>query len=465
MGTEVVARRNTLPAQRKKEIAGDVIGAFESETVAVFLATAPRREHIVILSLCGFLLLCVILGFIVHLDIVVSGTGVVSPVSGQIYVSPFNTGIIKKVNVRPGDFVKKGQSLATLDPTFTQADLTQLQEHLASDEATVAREEAEVSDRPFAVSNTDHVWTLQQGIYLKRQGDYWGNVHNFDNQISATEALVAQYDSDTRKYTDRLKIASNVEHIYQPMLDKGYVSQLQLMAATDSRTEMSRLLADATQQAESNRATVLALKSQREAYIQKWHSDTGAQLILDKNDLDTTRDSLTKAQKNEDLVSLDAPEDSIVIAVGKVSPGSTYAGGGQDAIGVTSQPLFTLMPINAPLFADIMVQTNDAGFVRPGQSVNLLLDAYRFTEYGMVKGLVESVSENSFTTDQNNTPVVPYFKVHVKITEVKLHHVPQSFRLLPGHTLTGDVLVGRRTIMSYIVEGIMRQTSTAMREP
>lgn len=465
MGTEIVARGNTLPAHRKKDIAGEVIGAFESETVAVFLNTAPRREHVVVLALCGFLLLCVILGFIVNLDIVVSGTGIISPVAGQIYVSPYNTGIIKKVNVKAGDFIKKGEPLATLDPTITQANLLQLQEHLASDEATVAREEAEVAQRPFVFTSQEHVWKLQQEIYTKRQGEFWAQVHDYDEQIRSTQAVVEQYESDTRKYTERLKIATDVEHIYQPMLDKGYVSELQLLSATDARTEMSRLLADAIQQAEQNKATVQALTQQREEYIQQWYAETGAQLILDKNDLDTTRDSLTIAQKYQDLVSLDAPEDAIVVAVGKVSPGSTYAGGGQDAIGTTAMPLFTLMPVNAPLFADIMVQTNDAGFVKAGQPVNLLLDAYRFTEYGMVKGLVESMSENSFTADVNNTPVPPYFKVHVKITEVKLHHVPKSFRLLPGHTLTGDVLVGRRTIMSYIVEGILRQTSTAMREP
>ena len=43
--------------------------------------------------------------------------------------------------------------------------------------------------------------------------------------------------------------------------------------------------------------------------------------------------------------------------------------------------------------------------------------------------------------------------------------VPKNFRLLPGDTLTGDVMVGERTIMSYLQEGILRTTSQAMREP
>ena len=61
---------------------------------------------------------------------------------------------------------------------------------------------------------------------------------------------------------------------------------------------MSRLLADAQNQMSISIARPLAaLKAQRESYIQKWYSDTGYQLVLDRNDLDLTRDSLDKAQK------------------------------------------------------------------------------------------------------------------------------------------------------------------------
>jgi HlyD family secretion protein len=85
--------------------------------------------------------------------------------------------------------------------------------------------------------------------------------------------------------------------------------------------------------------------------------------------------------------------------------------------------------------------------------------------YGMAKGVIKTISEGSFSTDANNTPVAPYFKVRVKVTEFHLHDVPTGFRLIPGMTLTGEVLAGRRTIMSYLTETIQQQGSEAMREP
>ncbi len=111
------------------------------------------------------------------------------------------------------------------------------------------------------------------------------------------------------------------------------------------------------------------------------------------------------------------------------------------------------------------VPAGDIGFIKVNDPVQLKLDAYRFMQHGTAKGVIKSISEGSFTTDDNNVPVSPYFKVRVSITEVHLINVPADFRLIPGMTLTGDIMVGRRTILSYLVEGALRTGSEAMREP
>jgi hemolysin D len=73
--------------------------------------------------------------------------------------------------------------------------------------------------------------------------------------------------------------------VYEPLLDKGYVSKLQVLTSTDATTEISRLLADAQDQIPQYRETAASLKAQRESYIHKWFADTASQLVLDVNDL------------------------------------------------------------------------------------------------------------------------------------------------------------------------------------
>jgi HlyD family secretion protein len=235
------------------------------------------------------------------------------------------------------------------------------------------------------------------------------------------------------------------------------------MQATDTRTEMARLLGDAQNQISQYRETLASLKAQREAFIQKWHSDTGAQLVTDRNDLDVTRQNLEKARKLSDLTTLDAPADAIVLKIGKISSGSVATGGGAQS--QVQDPLFTLVPLDAPVEADVNIRAEDIGFIKVGDPVQIKLDAYRYMQHGTARGTVKSISEGSFTVDDNNTPVDPYFKARVAIEEVHLRNVPADFRLVPGMTLAGDIMVGKRTILSYLTEAALRTGSEAMREP
>lgn len=463
MNAVLSPKRETPTVLRKPSAVSTVVGAFESETAAVFVRTSPSRQHIILYVLVGIIALSILLSAVVKLDRVVTSVGRIVTTAGEMYVSPFDTGIVKQINVRVGDVVKKGQVLATLDPTFTHADLLQLQQKLASDEAAVARLTAELAGKPYKFSKSDPAQALQGGIWQKRQAEYKSNLDDFDGRIRATQAQISQYQADTKGYSQRLKASQDVEKLYKPLLEKGYVSKLQVMQAADESTERGRLLNDAQNQVKSSSETLASLRAQRSAYVEKWHSDTGSELVTTRNDLDVTRQNLEKAQKLADLVSLDAPADAVVLNVGKVSSGSVASGGAQGAS--SQEPLFTLVPLDAPQEADVNVDARDIGFIKAGDPVQLKLDAYRFLQHGTAKGKIKTISEGSFTMDDNNTPVPPYFKVRVAVTDTHLRDVPKDFRLIPGMTLTGDIMVGRRTILSYLVEGGLRTSSEAMREP
>ena len=462
MSTQLTHSRAVSAWRGGGDSVGELIGAFESDTVAVFVRTAPVSDHLILYVLAAILLLAVTLMAVVKLDRVVVGVGKIVPVAGSLYVSPFDTSIVREVRVKTGQVVKKGQVLATLDPTFTQADLIQLQEKMQSDEAAVARLQAELAGRPYTSSHSDPYQALQDGIWQKRQNEYRSNLADFDARIQSTQSQVAQYEADAGQYESRLKIAGNVEKLYQPLLDKGYVTKLQTMQATDERTEMGRLLSDAQNEMSSLSHTLASLKAQRDSYVQKWHSDTGAELVTNSNDLDATRQSLEKARKLAELATLNAPADAVVLNVGKISTGSVASGGAESQ---AQGPLFTLVPLDAAVEADVNVNAVDIGFIKVGDPVQLKLDAYRFMQHGTARGKIKSISEGSFTLDENNVPVEPYFKVTIAVTEVHLRNVPTDFRLIPGMTLMGDIMVGRRTILSYLVEGALRTGSEAMREP
>ena len=72
--------------------------------------------------------------------------------AGQVNVlQALDPSIIKTIDVREGEQVQPGQLLATLDATFTSADLTQAKLQIASLETQVARDEAELKQQPLGI--------------------------------------------------------------------------------------------------------------------------------------------------------------------------------------------------------------------------------------------------------------------------------------------------------------------------
>ncbi len=438
-----------------------VIGAFESETQAVILRSAPYSDRMILHGLAILFVVAIVLMNVLSLDRVVVATGKIVPGTGSLFVQPLDRSIIRSIQVKVGDVVKKGQVLAVLDPTFAAADATTLQNKHDSDAALVARLEAEQAGRPYVPKGNGQAELLQLAAWRQRQDDYRQSLNDFDARIASGGALVARSAEDAKNYADHLKIAANIEARMRELEASGYGASLKTLSAQDTRIEATRQVTEARNTAIQGQHDVAALRAQRAVYITKWRDDIATQLVTARNDLNSSTESLVKANRIRDLGNLTAPADAVVLEIGNASQGSVV-----DTTSSVAKPLFTLTPLGGTVEADVDIPAVDIGFVKAGDKVRVKLDAYRFMQHGTADGVIKTISEGSFNTNDSNTAqAAPHFKARVAFTRVNLRNVPSDFRLIPGMTVTGDILIGHRTIMSYIIEGAMRTGSEAMREP
>ena len=436
------------------------ISAFESDTQAVIQRTAPFNEHGILYVLAGIVVLGLILMSVVKLDRVVTGLGRVLPSQGSLFVQPLDRAIVTGLLVHAGDVVKKGEVLATLDPTFAQADLKNLQQKQASAAALVARLEAEQAGGSYAASASSPDSQLQAAIFGERRAEYVQTMNDYDARIRSASAAIARSQNDVDGYQKRLGLAQQVEQAQVDLQKKGFGTKLALINATSSRLEMQRVTAESQSAAVQGQHDLAALQAERSVFVSKWRDEVTSQLVAARSDLGATQQMLAKAAKVSELSTLTAPADAVVLKVGKASIGSVI-----DPSSQTAEPLFTLTPLGGPLEAEIRISARDIGFIRRGDTVRVKLDAYRYTIHGTATGVIKSISDGSFTTGDDGQIVTPYYRARVAITNVRLRNVPPNFRLIPGLTVTGEVMVGRRTILDYLLGGALRTGSEAMREP
>jgi HlyD family type I secretion membrane fusion protein len=456
----VVQPRPREPALRRKL-------QFESATAEVLARHYPVAERGTLYTLAALVIAGIVFISVFKIERVVSAPGRLLPIAGTITVQPMDKAIIRRVLVHVGDVVKKGQVLATCDPTFAMADLTQLQQKIQSLQAQQRRMQAEAAGEELPVSSNNSYDVLQASIFRQRRIEFTSGVTDFDQRVSSTQA---QVDGSRQKIVDDrtlLGIAQDTEGLHSELAKKGYIGKVDLLKVQADRVTLESDLAQSKSSLESNLHLLESLKQQRKQFIDKWNDDNLSNLATVKDALDAAEQDLAKAQRLSELVNLVAPEEAVVVKVPNLSAG---------AIATDAQPLFSLVPVDAPLEVDAQIDSQDIGFVKVGDPVTIKFDAYKFLEHGTGTGVVKTISQDSFTEASTQdaltapgggggAPRSPYFDARISITGVKLHDVAKDFRMTPGMTVQSDIVVGRRTIAWYFLGSAMRSGAEAMKEP
>ena len=442
---------------------------FHSPTTALTVEPVLHLARPVIWTVATLVAACFAAATLIPVDKVVTAQGRTIALNATSVVQPLETAIIRSIDVHEGDLVTKGQILARLDPTFATADLGALQAQVASLQAEVARLGAEAAGVDFHPTDGSPMAALQGALFLQHAAERSFKNENYNQKINSLQAQIQRAVSDVNGYTERLKVAAEVEQKRLELEHLEVGSKLNRLAATDSRLEVKRGLDGALAQAAQAQRDIQALQAERDAYNQNWRGQVGQELTEQSRKLSDAEENLKKAALRRQMVELRADQDGTVLTVAKVSPGSVMQSGEQ---------LVTLVPSDTPLEAEINVAGSDAGNIHPGNPVNIKLDTLPYTTYGTVEGVVRVVSPDSFSTapeDQQpkrgSQPTQPrplgtsYYRARVSLDVQHLHDTPSWFRMTPGMPLTADVKVGQHTLMRYLLSRVLPAFTNGMREP
>ena len=168
-----------------------LVRQFQSETDAIREAPEPRWARITVFVLTGLLVSLIAIMVLTRMDrVITSQGGKIVPTQQVNVFQALDTSLIRSINVREGQRVQKGQLLATLDPTFTSADVQQLKEQSTSLEAQIARDRAELDQQPLVFpasseSEANKYYALQKAFYDQRSRAIPGSAQQFRRQNPA----------------------------------------------------------------------------------------------------------------------------------------------------------------------------------------------------------------------------------------------------------------------------------------
>lgn len=370
-----------------------------------------------------------------QVDVVVSADGQILPDGYVKLLQPLETGVLKKIYVREGQIVRKGQPLMDIDPALTMQELAGLQTQLRMAQLTVARLEGRATGEGDALAaaqtrlGTAQTASLSEALAARRHAR------------AALEAQQAAKAARIRQLEELIRLKQDQDQHLQPVQDLVPRQQVQdvLLALASYQGERNQLFKE---QAELGQQ-IQQLGREMGAIAAQHNVNQAKDLTQAQRDMAMLEARLQQTQFRREVQQIMSPVDGVVQEVFLHTEGGVVT---------PAQKLVSIVPNEVPLFIKSSVLNKDIGHVKTGLPVSIKVDTYEYQRYGTIDGIVRQIAPTSRADEKRGL----VYDVLVTPKQRSLRVDGDARPLLPGMTVRADIKVGKRRIIEFWLYPVLR---------
>jgi hemolysin D len=413
------------------------------------------------------------------IDIVASAPGKIIPSEGTKVIQPFEIGIVRVIHIRDGQTVRAGDVLIELDPRINESERDHLQADLTAAQLEIARLRAALSNldnpleafHPPAGAPPDQV-VMQQSYLMKQTAEYRAKIDALKRQQEQKEAEQDTIQATIDKLSTIIPILQERVDIRKASSDREYTSKFQYLEVIQLLVEQQQELIVQKNHLREARASVAALVEARRQAMAEFDRTLFGQLAEAERKADGLIHDVAKSQQKINAQYLTAP------ITGTVQQLAIHTVGG---VVTPAQVLLALVPSDSALEIEAMISNRDVGFVQPKQRAEIKVDTFNFTRYGLLRGVVLSVSQDAIVRDKpvdragekpsgaDSTSSEPQgqdlsFAARISLDRSQMQIDDKLINLTPGMAVTVEIKTGSRSVLNYLLSPLIRYGHDSLRE-
>jgi adhesin transport system membrane fusion protein len=392
-----------------------------------------------------------------EIEEVTRATGRVVPSRQVQVVQSLEGGIVRRIDVRQGDVVEAGQVLMQIDDTALSSQRGELLRQEAALLAEEVRLRAEVAfDR--APAFPDPLRARAPEAILAEMDVLTSRFDQLDREISVLEAQLDQRRGDL---AELLAGRTKMETVIEPLREElaltedlaasGAVPRIELLRLRSRIAELEGDLAVGRAQEPNLVAAIAEAETQIEVARAAYVTAARTRLARLGVELAVVQESLRAAEDRVTRTELRAPVRGTVNAMNVTTVGQVVQPGAA---------LAEIVPEGDALEIEVNVPPGDVAFIRPGDAASVKISAYDYLVYGALEGEVARIGADTIRDGEGRE----FFQLTILTDRTDLGRGGESLPVTPGMTATVDIQTGRRTVLSYLVQPVLRMRSEALRE-
>ncbi len=125
-----------------------------------------------------------------------------------------------------------------------------------------------------------------------------------------------------------------------------------------------------------------------------------------------------------------------------------------------AQVLMIVVPKDAQITAEVIVDNKDIGFVKAGQVAAIKLETFPFTRYGTIEAKVDTVTADAVNDEKRGA----IFPATLTLQQASIDVDGKRIRLGPGMNVTAEIKTGKRRVVEYLLGPVQTAISEGLRE-
>ena len=232
----------------------------------------------------------------------------------------------------------------------------------------------------------------------------------------------------------RLVLEKEILKRYQQLLEQGASAELQYLTQKNKVQEIQGQLEEAKVE-----------RLRQESILQQ-------DIRSLKSQLADLKSKLTELNVNIRYQAIKSPVDGVVFDIQPKSPGF---------VAQTSEPVMKVVPFDK-LEARVEIPSKDIGFVSVGKPVDISIDSYPASDFGVLEGKVRSIGSDALPPDQNNNSYRFPADIQLNTQQLKLKD-GSDLPLQVGMSLQANIKLRNVTYLQLLLQNFQEKTESLQR--
>jgi hemolysin D len=389
-----------------------------------------------------------------HLDMVAVAQGKIIPSGYSKVIQPLESGVIAAIHVRDGQFVKRGDPLIDLNTTVNDADQERIiNEHRAAKIDALRLRVLIAGGNAFAPP--DDVNPQYVALQQQRLRDQFAE---FNAKVEAAKQIIDQRKAaleGTKENIRRLKATVPIEKeraaTYKKLLEDQYVSKMDYLQFEQQRIDREQELAGQKQKLIQDSAALSEAEKNYRALVSEFQRTRQTELSEAEMRAASLSQEVVKAGQRTDFQKLASPIDGVVQQLAVHTVGGVVT---------PAQQLLVVVPQESPVEVEAWLENKDIGFVNVGQPVQIKVETFPFTIYGVIDGTVVTVSNDAIQQEKGGL----VYSTRVSMARGTMQVEEKTVNLTPGMAVSVEVKTGTRRAIEYFLSPLLKSAHESIRE-